>query len=287
MKIKQILAFSSLSFFAAFSLNSCGDGEKLNPAPGIDFIAENGSVVGNVTMNGNTPFTLVFNVSDDSKVKSVEVKSVVNGRVSPQLDTTINAPSAKIKLNRNSYAAIAVETWTITATDDKDVSTSKSITITTTTAASGDPLVSYELDNNNQPFKVWNINGPTGYTGAFNLMDGVPQTSGDPAADKDIHDSCILAEINNWPGRWTSKNGTTFKKVTGYAYDDVKNTGQLDAAWDAAGTEKKWVLVAKDDLYIAKLRGGNTKVLVQITNVVKTTQQGDNKDYVQFKFKKK
>lgn len=286
MKIKQILSLSFLAIVSAFMFNSCG-GDEVNPAPGIDFIAENSSITGDVTMDGNKPFTIVFNVNDNSKVKTVVVTSVVNGRVSPQLDTTVNSASAKIKLSRVSYAAKATEVWTITATDDKGVSSSKSISITTTTEASGDPLTSYEKDNSTPPqtFKVYNFQGQK--AGAFNLKDIIPMTINDPAADKDIQDSCITTETNNWPGRWTSKNGTQFRKVTGYAYADITNTGQLDAAWNASGNSMKFMVVAKDDLYIANIRGGTIKVLIQITNVVKTTGIGENNDYVEFKFKKK
>ncbi|MFM9945437.1 MAG: hypothetical protein ACKVQB_09425 [Bacteroidia bacterium] len=287
MKIKQIIAFSLTALITAFSLNSCGPEEKLNPAPGIDLIAESGSIVGDVTMDGDKAFTIVFNVSDNSKVKTVEVTSVVNGRISPQFDSTINSANAKIKLSRKSYAAIATEVWTIKATDDGGETTTKSFTVTTTSAASGDALKPFLLDNSNQTFKVYNINSPNGFAGAFDLMDGTPRFSGDPASEKDIHDSCTTTEIINWPGRWTSKNGTIFKKVTGYTFDDITNTGQLEAAWTASGATKKWMVVAKDELYIAKVRGSNDKVLVLITAVVKLPAQGDNKDYVSFQFKRK
>lgn len=282
MKFKQILAFSLVAISSAFLLNSCG-GDEPNPAPGLDFIAEGGSITGDVNMDGDKAFTIVFQVTDDSKVKTVEVTSVVDGRISPQLDTTINASSAKIKLSRKSLARIASEVWTIMVTDDKGSTTSKSITINTTSAASGDPLTSFEKDNANVPFKLWNYQGPN--PEAFNLLDGVPLQRNDPSAEKDLQDSCVLAEVSTWPGRVTSKNGTLFKKVTSYTYDNVVNTGQLDAAWNASGSETKVFVAVKGDLYIAKISRTNAKVLVYITDVIKTA--GDNLDYVQFKFKKK
>jgi len=210
------------------------------------------------------------------------VTSNVDGRSTIQLDSTVNAATIKIKLSEKSLARIAVETWTITATDDDGATSSKSIVITTNTSASGNALISYTKDNNNLPFKVWNFSGPN--TGAFDLLLGVAKTSGDDKADKDIHDSTATAEIANWPARWTSKNGTKFNLITSYAYGDILNTGQLDAAWNTAGTEMKYMFVKTGDLYIAKLRGTNTKVLVSITGVTKTT--GDNLDFTQSIFKK-
>ncbi len=282
MKIKYIIALTLVTFTTGLLLNSCGS-ETPNPAPTISIIAEGTSLIGDATMDGDKSFKLVFQVSDDSKVSRVEVKSVVNGRVSPQYDTLVNSASTKITLNKRSYAAIATEVWTISVTDDQGATATKSFTITTTNAASGDPLSAFDKDNNNLPFKIWNINGPN--AAAFDLNDGTPRTKNDPLAEKDLLDSCIFAEIPNWPARLTSANGSLYKKVTGYAYDDITNTTQIDAAWDASGTAKKLIVAAKDELYIAKIRGTNAKVLVYITNVVKTT--GDNLDYIQFKFKKK
>ncbi len=291
MKIKQLFIFSLVAVSSAFLLNSC-NGDKTNPAPGIDWIAEGGSITTDVTMDGDKAFTLVFNVTDDSKVKSVEIYSVFNGRKSPQFDTTISAASMKIKKSFRSLALKATEVWTIVATDDKGVSSNKSITITTITDKAGDPLISYELDNSTpkQTFKVWNFQGPN--AGAFDLLDGTPRVSGDAAAEKDLHDSTTIAEISQWPGRWSSKNGTTFKKVTSYVYADIVNTGMLDAAWDASGKDFRWMVVQVGDLYIANIlpkatspvRAGG-RVLLQVTLVKKTT--GDNSDYIQFKFKKK
>jgi len=280
MKVKQILAFSLLSISSALFLNSCGD--ETDPAPTIDMIAENGSVTGDITMDGNKAFTLVFNVTDNSKVKSIEVSSSVDLRSTPQLDTTINAKTVKIKLNRTSLSRIAFEVWTITATDDKGNTSNKSFTITTNTAASGAPLIAYTKDNNNLPFKVWNFSGPN--AGAFDLLLGSSRVKNDDDADKDIHDSTAASEVANWPGRWTSKNRTTFKKITSYTFNDITNTGQLDAAWNSSANEVKFMKLDNGDLYIAKLRGGTTKVLVQIVAVTKTA--GDNLDNVQFNFKR-
>jgi len=281
MKLKQILNLSILAVSSVFVLNSCGDGTD-NPAPIIDLIAESGSITGDVTMDGDKAFTLVFNVSDDSKVKSVEVSSSVDGRSSAQFDTTVGAKTIKIKLSKKSLARIASEVWTISATDDDGNTSTKAITITTNTSASGTPLTEFTKDNNNLPFKVWNFHGPN--AGAFDLMEGIPQTKSDPNADKDIHDSTGTSEIAQWPGRWVSKNATMFKKVTSYTFANIINTGMLDAAWASSGAETKFMMVNTGDLYIAKLRGTNTKVLVSIVEVKKTS--GDNLDYIQFNFKK-
>ncbi|MCB9251820.1 MAG: hypothetical protein H6605_05095 [Flavobacteriales bacterium] len=281
MKFNKLFSVTLLSLGAMFFLNSCGD-ESTNPAPTIDMIAENGSVTGDITLGGDEPFTLVFNVSDDSKVKSIEVTSTVDGRTTAQFDTTVNTETIKIKLTRKTLARIASEVWTISATDNDGKTGTKSFTITTNSAAGGNPLTSYDKDPLGKALRVWNFHGPN--TGAFDLLDGSAKTKNDNNADKDVHDSTGTAEITQWPGRWTSKNGTMFKKITSYTYDDIQKTGQLDAAWDASGTAVKFMLLAKDDLYVAKLRGTDTKVLVKIIDVVKTS--GDNLDYVEFIFKK-
>ncbi|NUM31860.1 MAG: hypothetical protein HUU47_05995 [Bacteroidetes bacterium] len=286
MKLKRILFYSITVFGLLFLLNSCGDGESTNPAPEINLIAEGGSLTADVSMDGDTTFKIVFSVSDDSKkIKKVEVTSTVDGRVTPQFDTTINETYTKIKLTRRTLARKATEKWTITATDDQGESSSKSINITTISDKAGDPLISYDKDALNNPLRVYNFLGTK--AGAFDLLDGTPKVSGDNNAEKDVHDSVTTSELSNWPHRWTSKNGTLFKKVTSYTYDNIVNTGQLDAAWDASGTATKWLVVNVGDLIIAKLRGTNTKVLLKITDVVVTSGTGENNDYVQFNFKKK
>lgn len=285
MKLRRLFFYSITVFGLLFLLNSCGD-NSTNPAPEINLIAEGGSLTGDVTMDGDTTFKLVFSVSDDSKkIKKIEVTSTVDGRATIQLDTTIDATYTKIKLNRRTLARKATEKWTITATDDDGQSSNKSINITTISDKAGDPLNSYDKDALNNPLRVYNFLGSK--AGAFDLLDGTPKVSGDNNSEKDIHDSVIVSELVAWPHRWTTKNGTLFKKVTSYTYDDIKNTGQLDAAWDASGTSVKWMVVNIGDLYIAKLRGTNTKVLIKITDVVVTSGTGENNDYVQFNFKKK
>lgn len=286
MKLKRLLFYSVTVFGLLFVLNSCGGGDSTNPAPEIDLISEGGSITADISMDGDTTFKLVFSVRDDSKkIKKVEVTSTVDGRVTVQLDTTINETYTKIKLNRRTLARKASEKWTITASDDEGVSSNKSITITTISDKAGDPLVSFDKDALNAPLRVWNFLGSK--AGAFDLLDGTPKVSGDNNADKDVHDSVTVAELAAWPHRWTSKNKTLFKKVTSYTYENILNTGQLDAAWDASGTAVKWMVVNVGDLYIAKLRGTNTKVLIKITDVVVTPGTGENNDYVQFNFKKK
>lgn len=285
MKLKKLLFYSITVFGLLFILNSCGD-ESANPAPEIDLISEGGSITADISMDGDTTFKIVFSVRDDSKkIKKVEVTSTVDGRVTIQLDTTINETYTKIKLNRRTLARKASEKWTITASDDAGISSSKSITITTTTDKAGAPLTSYDKDALGAPLRVWNFLGSK--AGAFDLLDGAPKVSGDNNVDKDIQDSVTVSELVAWPHRWTSKNNTMFKKVTSYTYDNIINTGQLDAAWDASGTAVKWMVVNTGDLIIAKLRGTDTKVLIKVTDVVVTPGTGENNDYVQFNFKKK
>jgi len=288
MKIKQILTFSLAAIASAFVLNSCGpDEEKVNLAPVIDLVAEAGSVTGDVSLPGDQNFTVIMSISDDVKVNTVEVTSSIAGRISVQLDTTINGISTRIKLVRKTFAAKASEIWTISATDDKGVSSSKKFTITTTTDVTpGAALTTYTKGTDGLDFRVWNVHGIQ--PGAFDLEDGVARLKNDDDKEKDLNDSTTISEISQWPARWsTGKSGSRYKKVGGsYTFDNITNEGQLDAAWNASGSEIRFMKPKKGDLYIALLpRVGGKKVLVSITDVVTTSV--DNNDFIQFVFKKK
>jgi hypothetical protein len=111
-------------------------------------------------------------------------------------------------------------------------------------------------------------------------------SSGDPDSDKDIQDSTTNAELNAWPGRWTSRNGSTFKKLgSGYTWDNIKTDVALKAAWDDNTDNPESFLTVEDgDLLAIKLRGGDTYCLIEILEVVQTSN--NNNDYVAFQYKR-
>jgi hypothetical protein len=201
----------------------------------------------------------------------------------PVCDSTFKTKNFDYNYVGSTGGSTGTEVWTFTIIDEKANETSKSITITNF-GTGGASLVEIEQDNDGKTLKVYNFQGPN--SGAYDLKVGGNLFSADSNSSKDIQDSTTTAEITTWPARWTSRNGTMFKKMTNYNWANVTNSAHLLAAWnDVAGGGSLIILVKKGDVYVAKLRGLDEYVLIEITDVVSTSV--DNTDYVQFRFKKK
>ena len=290
MRKIKLLSLGLVLATAAVFLSNCGTGGGTDPKPTLEFAANQGFVFQDISLAGDEDFTVGIRASHTENIVSFKVTVSYNG--GPALepaecaacDSTFSSKDFDYDYVGHTAAAAGSEVWTFTVADNKGNESSKSITITNL-GTGGASLIEIEQDNNSNTLKVWNFQGVN--SGAFDLVVGSNLLSADDNADKDIQDSCTVAEVTNWPGRWTSRNGTTFKKMSTYNWGNVTNTSQLDAAWDdVAGSGDAVITVAKGDVYVAKLRGSSDNyVLIEITDVVKTG--ADNNDYVQFRYKKK
>jgi hypothetical protein len=186
---------------------------------------------------------------------------------------------AEFVFNGTTAASAGTEIYTFIVADKDGNSTSKAITITNI----GDPgndLETFEKDNNGETFKVYNFQGPA--AGAYEMAAG-PLSSGDANSRKDIQDSTANVETNDWPARWTSRNGSTFKKVSSSAWSTITNDAEIAASWEAAGSEQSVLTAVKGDFYIIHAKSSNKYGLIEITDVISTPS--DNLDYVEFRYK--
>ncbi len=146
------------------------------------------------------------------------------------------------------------------------------------------------VGGNNVPVRVYHLAGPE--EGAFYIRATAPVISASDEFIKDIQDSITDTEIVNqeWPGRWTSRNGTTFKMISGSDFNSFSTQESLMTAWDAAGAAQSTIEPLKDELYIAKILANGVRgipdmyVLIEIT--AKTVTSSNNSDYMQFRIKK-
>ncbi len=88
---------------------------------------------------------------------------------------------------------------------------------------------------------------------------------------------------DGWKNEWTSMNGTLFVKANSYNYANATLEAAI-AAYNAGTPSQTVTNPAANDIYIAKLRGGNNYVVIKVTNVVETTN--DNLDKIEFSYKK-
>jgi len=285
----RLVALAAVVSASAIFFQSCG-GADVKPEPEVNFIGDAGYTAQDASIAGGTAFKIGVVATHTEKLAKLEIFVAYDG--GPNLkpadctvcDSSISGTNLKATYNGMTRVVAGSEKWTFRVTDKDGLSKSKSITITTT-GTTGANLIELVKDNDDKTLKVWNFNGPE--AGAYDLKNGGNLKSGDDNKDKDIQDSTAIGETSTWPGRWTSRNGSTFKKLTSYTYDQVKTTTEIDAAWTGSGTATNFLVVKTGDLVLVKLRGvDGDYALVKISNV-NVTPGSDNNDYVEFTFKRK
>ena len=103
----------------------------------------------------------------------------------------------------------------------------------------------------------------------------------DPNSQKDIQDSTAVGE--KWVGRWTSRNGSTFKKMSADKWNSITNDATIVAAWAAATGETSVIDLKEGDAYLVNIKGTSTKfAAVLITALDKTVA---TKEFAQFVYK--
>jgi hypothetical protein len=280
MKNIKFLSMVGMLAFGSLLLTNCGTGDEPDPSPVLNFLGGD-YISTNTSLAANTDFTIAVTANHTKNLKSLKVIQSLDGQTDIELvDSAYNDKTiAEFVFNGTTAASAGTEIYTFIVADKDGNSTSKAITITNI----GDPgndLETYEKDNNGETFKVYNFQGPA--AGAYEMAAG-PLSSGDANSRKDIQDSTANVETNDWPARWTSRNGSTFKKVSSSAWSTITNDAEIAASWEAAGSEQSVLTAVKGDFYIIHAKSSNKYGLIEITDVVSTPS--DNLDYVEFRYK--
>ena len=280
MKNIKFLSMVGMLAFGSLLLTNCGTGDEPDPSPVLNFLGGD-YISTNTSLAANTDFTIAVTANHTKNLKSLKVVQSLDGQTDIELvDSAYNDKTiAEFVFNGTTAASAGTEIYTFIVADKDGNSTSKAITITNI----GDPgndLETFEKDNNGETFKVYNFQGPA--AGAYEMAAG-PLSSGDANSRKDIQDSTANVETNDWPARWTSRNGSTFKKVSSSAWSTITNDAEIAASWEAAGSEQSVLTAVKGDYYIIHAKSSNKYGLIEITDVVSTPS--DNNDYVEFRYK--
>jgi hypothetical protein len=280
MKNIKFLSMVGMLAFGSLLLTNCGTGDEPDPSPVLNFLGGD-YISTNTSLAAKTDFTIAVTANHTKNLKSLKVIQSLDGQTDIELvDSAYNDKTiAEFVFNGTTAASAGTEIYTFIVADKDGNSTSKAITITNI----GDPgndLETYEKDNNGETFKVYNFQGPA--AGAYEMAAG-PLSSGDANSRKDIQDSTANVETNDWPARWTSRNGSTFKKVSSSAWSTITNDAEIAASWEAAGSEQSVLTAVKGDFYIIHAKSSNKYGLIEITDVISTPS--DNLDYVEFRYK--
>jgi len=281
MKKIKFLSLIALVSVGAIFLSNCGPETVEAPKPIVNFLADAKYVSANSALAASTDFTIGLTATHSSTLSTLTITKAVNGgaAVIEKEEELSGNTLAIYEYKGLTEASVGTEIYTFTVADKSGNSTSKTITITNI----GDPgleLIDLTVDNNGDFFRVYNFRAPTGFLGAYYLGQG-PMAYNDPNSQKDIQDSTEAGE--KWPGRWTSRNGSTFKKMSADKWNSITNDATIVAAWAAATGETSVIDLKEGDAYLVNIKGTSTKfAAVLITALDKTVAP---KEFAQFVYK--
>jgi hypothetical protein len=281
MKKIKFLSLIALVSVGAIFLSNCGPETVEAPKPIVNFLADAKYVSANSALAASTDFTIGLTATHSSTLRTLTITKAVNGgaAVIEKEEELSGNTLAIYEYKGVTEASVGTEIYTFTVADKSGNSTSKTITITNI----GDPgleLIDLTVDNNGDFFRVYNFRAPTGFLGAYYLGQG-PMAYNDPNSQKDIQDSTEAGE--KWPGRWTSRNGSTFKKMSADKWNSITNDATIVAAWAAATGETSVIDLKEGDAYLVNIKGTSTKfAAVLITALDKTVAP---KEFAQFVYK--
>ncbi|HCD67168.1 MAG TPA: hypothetical protein DEQ56_01690 [Bacteroidetes bacterium] len=281
MKKIKFLSLIALVSVGAIFLSNCGPETVEAPKPIVNFLADAKYVSANSALAASTDFTIGLTATHSSTLSTLTITKAVNGgaAVIEKEEELSGNTLAIYEYKGVTEASVGTEIYTFTVADKSGNSTSKTITITNI----GDPgleLIDLTVDNNGDFFRVYNFRAPTGFLGAYYLGQG-PMAYNDPNSQKDIQDSTAVGE--KWVGRWTSRNGSTFKKMSADKWNSITNDATIVAAWAAATGETSVIDLKEGDAYLVNIKGTSTKfAAVLITALDKTVAP---KEFAQFVYK--
>jgi len=252
-------------------LTGCKDDDDpiIEPKPviAVSSPSDGASQVSGTTVN------LAFTANSGNGLKKVVVKfKSATGSETTKFDTTLASQPSDFNFSRNFIVgSIGTETYTIIVTDKKDNIETKSVNIKSITG--------FELEDFGTIFHILGSK-----PGAFDLVKAEQRVISDSDVDKDIVNT---STVGFFAGGWMAKNSTLFVKSLSFDY----NTGTINEAKSiyAAGSPNGTVTAPLDgDVYIAKLRGTDTYVIIKVIANDPTNDECGctNKGKLTFNFKK-
>ncbi len=245
----------------------------VDPPPVVKTVITVTSPTDGASQISGTGFVLAFGANSDNGLKRVVVKfKSATGIETTKFDTALTAQPTSFNFSRNYIVgSVGTETYTISVTDKKDNIETKSINVKSITGFA------------NEAFgKFYHILGS--YAGAYDLDKSVERSIADADADKDMSNNDAAGVFT---GGWEAKNSTMYVKSSTFNYT---NGTSYDAKNDyAAGTPSNKVTTpVNGDIYIAKLRGVDTYIVIKIiANETLNNECGcSNKGKLSFNFKR-
>lgn len=283
MKHIKLLSIGALLGVGGLFFSSCGGTDETpKPKPVLNFLAGDEYLSRDgQDFAANTPFKIAITASHTDNITSFKIIQSLDGSTDVELFDSVDIKTKVISeyiFSGTTGAKAGTEIYLFTLADKNGLSTTKSIKLNNL----GDPGKDLRVetkDNNGESFRVWNFRGPK--AGAYGITAGSNIFAADFNSDKDIQDSISNTEPS-WPARWTSRNGTTFKKLASGDWNRITNDATIVDAWNKGGIAQTFVSITDGDVYVLNLAGADTYSLVRVTAVDKVVK---NSEYVQFEYK--
>jgi hypothetical protein len=280
--IKFLSLLALLSVGALFLTNCSGTDEDVpEPSPVVNFIGGTDYVDEDISLAANSTFTMGIIASHESNIKSIKITRAISGNVAIELlDSSVNDKVITdffyTTATQNSAGS---EVYSFIVADKDGNSTTKTITVTNIGVPGLDLNFYNEDDNGGDPIVIYNFRAPNGFLGAYELGLG-PLSSSDPNSGKDIQDSTNSGE--SWPARWSSRNGSVYKKVSSSDWTNVTNDATIQAAWDDAGAATNFVNLSEGDIYLMDIKNNGKLAIIRILTLDRSVI---SKEFVSFEYK--
>ena len=272
--------FLALMFLAGATLfTSCKKDEETVASPTIS--VTNNKTAYSVTATADT--TIIFNVTvaAEGEIDLFTIKKTVGSTT-----TSYGSPtgfSGKTSYTYNfEQIFTATDTYPISfafkVTDKEGQDASITVTVSKINGSSGTTLA-YE----NTSAILYNLMAPTGYLGAWDLVNNVGVASSGSETSKDMANKSTSG--TGWIPGWSTGTGNTtaFVKDNSLTYATA-TLEDITAAYNTSGSSSITITPTVGDIYVAKLRGASNYALIKVTAI--NTTASDNLDNITFTYKK-
>lgn len=276
--------FLALMFLAGSTMfTSCKKDETTMAEPTISFA--NGISNYEISATATYPWsqTITPTITAEGEIKTFTVKKKDASGASSTVAITGSFSGKTSFTETFTIVCAATDSYPLqiifNVTDKEDMGIEKIFTITQAGAAG--TTLAYE----NTSAILYNLQGPTGYKGAWDLVANVAKASADASADKDMKNTTPNPPTGTYgfTVEWVAMNSTMFVSASSLTYATA-TLEDITAAY-AAGTPTATVTTPTvNSLYVAKLRGGSNYALIKVTAINTTTS--DNLDNITFSYKK-
>ena len=266
-------------FLAGATLfTSCKKDEETVASPTIS--VTNNKTAYSVTATADT--TIIFNVTvaAEGEIDLFTIKKTVGSTT-----TSYGSPtgfSGKTSYTYNfEQIFTATDTYPISfafkVTDKEGQDASITVTVSKITGSSGTTLA-YE----NTSAILYNLMAPTGYLGAWDLVNNVGVASSGSETSKDMANKSTSG--TGWIPGWSTGTGNTTAFVKDNSLTYATATLEDITAAYTSGSSSITITPTVGDIYVAKLRGASNYALIKVTAI--NTTASDNLDNITFTYKK-